>query len=348
MNDARTLAAALYESLGLPPTGLGTVEGAPVRVHVGVLRLRQRYQQEIQIDLQRGEVHHYRYDPRFLLTVDAELLFRPRLDLGLSIGAIAKYETLRVTGATDRVAIRGTELPRVAHIVTPAVRAALDRAFATDPGPTGTDGGLRASWHWSEPWPSIPEMVAPIRELATAWKGMMDACPSAAPPSGSEELMVALAGVAVPPTIELRGCPAGLVGHVDGRAFAATGRMQGAGAAGRAFLQLALGFSAPVLGSPQVVREEKFGWMDRITARLSGRAEITVGDRAFDRRFAIRSLRPELLRDVLTPAVREAMLALDARMPVRLSGEAITASGSVELRDLRRILDLGIGLCREL
>ena len=80
-------------------------------------------------------------------------------------------------------------------------------------------------------------------------------------------------------------------------------------------------------GSPRVLREDRFGWFERLVATVSGRGEIIVGDRAFDQRFAIRSLKPEALVKVLSPAVRERMMALDKLVPVELAGNEITATG---------------------
>lgn len=346
-SDADLVKEALAERLGLArkPGGLdGTVDGAPMQVQVQLLQSVHHHHHGATLDLRTGTLTPAARDP-LQLQVKASLPFDPRLDAGLAVRPIGRFESLRAAGRTGfegRFGIKATEPARGEGLVTAAAREALDAAFVGDPGVEVTDGGLTWGWAGPPPYPTVDELVAALAPLPRAWGAIVDASRGLAPPTGLEEVLVVLGALALPPQVELRGCPVGLCGTVEGVPVSVTAApFAGGGWLGR----VRVGLPRPLPGAPRVVREDRFGWFDRLTSLATGRGEITVGDRAFDDRFAVRSLKPDALRQALSAPVREAMLALDRLVPVELSGARIEASGPVRKpADLRVVAEAALAL----
>ncbi len=332
MSDANLIRDALASRLDLTvkPGGLdGLVDGAPMQVVVQLLTPHHHHHHGAVLNLQTGTFQQMAQDP-LQLRVAVTLPFPVRLDAKLAVGPAGGFESLRAAGRRgfdQRFVTKGAEADRVDALLTPEARRAMDDAFVGDPGVRVTDAGLTWEWQRQPPYPTVDELEAAIRSLPAAWHAIVQASRSVHPPAGLEEVLVALGALALPPGVELRGSPVGLVGESDGVSLSVTVAPY---AAGGWLARSRIALPEPIPGSPKVVREDRFGWFDRLTAAMAGRGEITVGDRAFDQRFAVRSLKPDALKAALSPDVREAMLGLDRLIPVTLSGAALEASGPIK------------------
>jgi hypothetical protein len=328
VSDVAMITSALAEKLGLTvkPGGLqGVVDGAPFEVRLSA-QSQNPHGNVAVLDLQSGTVRpiHSTID----LVVDAKLPFAPPLGAGLQVGPLGGWGALASAGRQGfdaRFAVKGDEADRIEVLFGSAARAALDRCFVGDPGPAVRDTGVTFGWRRS-PWPTVDEIAAALTPLAEVWRSVREAGRTVRPITGTEEAMVLLAGVPLPAGLELVGAPSGIVGAVDGVGVGVT--VAPATAAGW-HLRVNLQLETLLPGGPKVVREDRFGWFDRLGALLSGRSEIELGDKGFDRRFAVRSLKPDALREVLDAEVRAAMLALDGFLPIELSGGSIAGHGRV-------------------
>lgn len=341
------VAQALAERLALPLRSSGSlqgeVEGAPVAITVTFA---------LPTDA-NVTVYHLNSDGLTpaarmpaQLRVAASFPFRPALDAGINARPAAALSALQAAGRAgfaQRFAVRGTEADRVEALLREA-QGHLDAAFQGDPGVTLNDQGISCTWQTPPPYPTVEQLESAIRSCARAHQAILAACRTVRPPTGLEEAAVALAGIPLPPGVELRGCPLGLAG-VCAAAEVSVSVAAMAGGGWLARVRVALPELIP--GAPKVLREDKFGWFERLTATLAGRGEITVGDRAFDSRFAVRSLKPDALKEALTKPVREGMLALDRLVPVELTGAEIRASGPVKGEaQVRAVADAAFALAR--
>lgn len=348
MSDSALIAATLAERLGLPgkPGSQGVLDGAPIRVRVATVRNDPHHHHHhavFVLDPRTGQISQPTYP--LDLVVDAALPFDPKLDAHLHVRPLAGFDALRSAGRStfaERFAAGGAEADRVEALVGADARAALDRSFVGDAGPVVKDAGVSWTWRRATPWPSADEIAAAIRELPAVWRSVSEAARRVRPPTGAEPAMVVLAGIRLPAGLEMRGSPAGIAGTLRGIAVSISVRPNaqapGAPPPNHVFARVTLGLPEPIPGAPKVVREDKFGWMDRIGALLSGRPEIIVGHKAFDRRFAVRSLKPDALKAALSPAVREAMLVFDGSLPMHLTGAGVDGSGQVGLDKLPTVV----------
>jgi hypothetical protein len=349
MDDVALIKTSLADELGLTakPGGLaGPLDGAPLEVTVAVVNVGHHHGRVY--DLKSGTYIDAGGQHGPILVADARLPFRPRLDAGLKIAPVGTFDGLRSAGRSGfsgRFAIRGAELDRVEALVGEVARDALDRAFVGDAGPTVDDGGIQWRLQRGSPWPTVAEMAGAIRELPVVWRAVHEACRAVRPPAGVEDGVVRLARLRLPAGVELVGCPAGISGVIDGVSVAVS--VGGADTRGRS-VRVAIDLRRPLPGGPQIVREARFGWLDRLGALLTGRPEITTGDDDFDERFAVRSLRPDVLQSALGPEVREAMLALDTLLPIQLGPAGIAGTGRVHDVDLERTARAALALAEAL
>lgn len=302
----------------------GVLHGAPLQLQVQLVVGPHHHERVYVLDA-NGLTPAAQQPPQ--LRVTATLPFRPALDARLAVAVKASYEALRSAGRVgfeQRLSLKGAELDRAEALVGPEAREALDAAFTGDPGLTVTDYAVTWSWQAPPPYPTVDQLEPPLRALARAHTAIVEASRTVRPPTGLEAAAVAFASMPLPPGMELRGSPVGLVGATESATVSVSAAPFAAGG-WLARVRVSLPYVLP--GSPRVLREDRFGWFERLVAAVSGRGEIIVGDRAFDQRFAIRSLKPEALVKVLSPAVRERMMALDKLVPVELAGNEITATG---------------------
>jgi hypothetical protein len=230
--------------------------------------------------------------------------FWPPLGEGLAV------EVRPVLDAADfdqAFSLTATDLERGRALIPPEARRSLERLVAGGT-PTVRDSGV--TW--------VGASLEPLSHLPTAWRAIDGAARAVPPPPGFEPLVHALARVARA-GVARSGAPPGLVGAIDGVKVAVFALRGGA-------LRVAVRFPRPRWGRPLVVAERRHGWLARLTDLVDGRREIEVGDPDFDRRFAIRSYSAEDLFDVLGPRVRDALLRLDPRCPIRLDAEGIWGS----------------------
>jgi hypothetical protein len=348
-DDAKWIREALAGRLDLrerPSGGLqGTLDGAPLQVGVQLLRPAHAHGHASVLDLQTGTLQPVAREP-LGLRVTAALHFAPALDAQLRVrpgGGFHVLASAQRRGFEQRFTWTAAEPSRGEALLPRAAREALDAAFVGDPGVSVTDQFIGLDWQRPAPYPTVDELVAALAPLARAWHAIVDASRSVAPPSGLEEVLVALGAMPLPPGVELRGSPVGVAGAVDGVPVSVS---VGRHASGRWSARARVGLPS-IPGAPRVVREGRFGWFERLAAAVGGRGEIVVGDAAFDHRFAVRSLRPDALRDALSPAVREAMLALDARVAVELWGARIDGVGPVDGEEsLRAVVAAALDLAR--
>ncbi len=241
--------------------------------------------------------------------VTASVPFAPPLDVGAAVVADA-----------HGVRLGGRDLDRVEALFGPDVRAAAAAAGAA--GHLEVADG-QVGWRAWFPLPGEADTAAEAVGHALRVHAALEAARGAVGPrAGLEAAAAAFAAAPRPQGLVASGAPVGVLGAVAGVPLAVWATPRG--------LEVRIGLPTPLPGAPQVVREERFGWADRLGATLAGRGEVTVGDAAFDARFAVRSLRPEALAEVLTPEVRAAMLALDAHLAVALGAAAVTASGPLD------------------
>jgi hypothetical protein len=331
-NDVQLVKDALAQRLGLaqkPSGGLdGVWEGAPLQVTVQVLQPAHHHQHGAVLDLSTGTLQPMARDP-LQLRILATLPFQPALDGRLTVAPVGAFEALRAAGRSGfdgRFALKAPDAERAAALLPPAAREALSASFVGDPGVGVTDAGITWSWQRQPPYPTVDEVVAALAPLPVAWKAIVEASRGIRPPTGLEEVLVTLGALSLPPGLELRGSPVGMMGELDGVPLSVT---VAPFAAGGWLVRVRVGLPEPIPGAPKVVREDRFGWFDRLTAMMAGRGEIVVGDAAFDRRFAVRSLKPDALKEALSRPVREAMVALDKLLPVELSAAKVEASGPI-------------------
>lgn len=347
MNDTAMIATALAQRLGVevrPGRLVGSVDGAPVELDLS-MRRRDHEDASAVIDLQTGTVRpaYHNLD----LAVDATLRFDPPLGAGLAVGPVAGHEGLRSAGRTtfaERFQWKGAEADRAEALLTPDVRAALDAAFVGDPGPAVRDAAVTFGWRRT-PWPTVDEIEPAVRAIARAWTLLDAAARSVRPATGTEEAMVLLASFVLPGRLELRGAPSGLVGSVGGVGVAVT-----CAAPNEAGLHVRVHVRFPDVlpGAPRVVREDRLGWLARLGEALTGRGEVVLGDGRFDRQFAVRTLKPDRLREVLGPEVRQTMLALDALVPIELGAKGIDGHARLPVGRVAAAADAAIALARAL
>jgi hypothetical protein len=340
-DDTNLISSALATRLGLARRdhGLeGILGDATVRVQVQVGR---------HLSGPHPTTHTYHTGQRFL-SVQATLPFWPALDAGLRVEPIGSWEALRSAGNEGfdrRFGIEGREPGRAAELVGEQAREALDQSFVADPGPRVSDQGITWGWRTGQPWPTAEALGAAIRRLPVAWSAIVAASRQVRPAQGVEEAFVRLAGLQLPPGLELRGCPASVCGYLGSIWVSlAVARAGDGGLRAR----IALRLPQPLAGAPQVMREERFVWLDRLMAVVTGRPEITVGDEAFDQRFAVRSLEPDLLKETLDAGVRSAMLALDDLLQVHLQPSELVAGGPLPADKLGDALQAMTQLARAL
>ncbi|MCA9488321.1 MAG: hypothetical protein KC621_00300 [Myxococcales bacterium] len=346
LEDERLIRAALAERLGLDGASgalRGEVDGAPVELSVSVTR--QVPHSAAVIDLSSGQVTPT-VSP-LQLSVVLVLPFRPRMDAGLKVGPAGGFLALQAAGRVgpdQRLVVSSPEPDRTAALLGAEGLAALDAGFIGDPGPTLDDGGIRWVWRGIAPWPTTDAIAQVVRSLATAWTQVTTAARTLEPPKAVADAWLILAGMELVPGVEIRGCPAGVMGEVGRVGTSVTVAPHHDG---RWYVRASVRLARPIPGNPKVLREERFGFFDRLGAMVSGRPEIEVGDRAFDKRFAIRSLKPEQIKDVLDADVRKAMLALDALVPAELSATSIEARGPIGgERDLVHVVQATLALAR--
>ncbi len=348
--DAKLIRDALAERLGLAlqPSGdlAGTLEGAPLRVKVSVIRQNHGHGQVVVFDASTSGFQSV-VTP-LQLRIEVSLPFEPRLDAGLGVapaGGHASLSSAGRVGAGERLVVaKGADPERAAHLLTAEVLDRLDRSFVGDPGPRITDGGVSWAWVGAQPWPPIDELARAIAEVPPVWSALRAAAKTAPPAPAVADAFVVLSGMDLLPGVEPWGCPAGVVGAVDGVPVSVSvAPFHTGGWLARAAVRL----PAPIPGQPKVLREAKLGWFDRLAATLGGRPEIEVGDAAFDRRFAVRSLKPEALVEVLDADVRKAMLALDGLIPIELGPTAIEGHGPVKRdKELVSVVQATLALAR--
>jgi hypothetical protein len=305
--DARILAEALGlpEPREYPPSTTGEVAGALVRVVVSA---------DLAYNLGRRRTRAPDRDRR---RIAATLPFEPPLEAGLRV--VRSFRSPR-----PRFRVLGAEADRAEALLTQAARDVLAPLILEGAAVLVSDDAVMWAMDEDLPWPDVRGAARPIRALASAWTSIVAASGPIRPTTGTEEALIELAAVARP-GIELRGAPSGLVGRIGGVGLAVTVRPAEGGWSTRVVARL----PAALPGVPRLVREDELGWLDRLRDGLLGRAELTVGDRAFDQRFAIRGLRADLLDGLLGPAVREAMLRLDRCLPVQLDQHGISATGTL-------------------
>jgi hypothetical protein len=330
--DQTLIYTALADRLALRPqqTWLeGTLGDAPVQLWVRVTTTSHRERS---------------------LEVRVRLPFSPVLDAGLRVQPIGSWEALRATGRSGfaaRFSLQGRELDRVESLLDEGMREVLEQCFVGDPGPQLTDQEL--SWAWltraPAPWPTTDTMASVILKLPSVWSGVLARSRTLNPPRGAEDAFVQLAGLQLPQGMELRGCPAGVMGHVGPiGATLVVGKATERGVSVRINLQL----PQPLPGSPQIVREDRFSWIERLLTYAGGKGEVELGDATFDQRFAVRSLKPEALQEALDARVRSAMLALDDLLPVHLGSYALGADGPVPVGKLAQVWEATYTLARAL
>jgi hypothetical protein len=312
----------------------GVVEGAPITITMQLIR---PHRNEHVLDLSGGTVRPL--SDLEELVIEARIAFRPRLDANLAVQPIGSFAMLQSTvpegGFARRFAMRASDPSRGGQLLPEAAREALDKSFVGTPGPIVDDGGVTWTWRSAPPWPNVDVFADAILEVARAWRAIRDAARDTPPPAGIEDAWVVLHGIELPPGVAIWGCPAGIQGERSGVAVGVSVApyLAGTGWVVRARVDL----PEPLPGTPKVLREGKFGWLDRMMAMAAGRSEIEVGDPAFDQRFAIRSGKRDELLALLDTDVRKAMLALDGVLPVELDARGIEARGRLtadrELRD---------------
>lgn len=344
--DLRLIREALADRLGLErATGTlrGKVGGAPLTVDVAVTRLVP--ESAFVISASTGQVTQT--VQQLQLTVNAQLPFRPRLDAGLKVGPAGGFLALQSVGRTgpeQRLVVVGSSPERTAALVGAEALGALDRSFVGDPGPRLDDGGLSWSWRGLAPWPSVDVLGEAIAQLPPAWTAIQAAARTVSPPEAVQEAWLVLAGMALVPGVAVWGSPAGVIGEVDGVGVSVTVAPHHDGAW---FARCSVVPKRPIKGNPKVVREDRLGWFDRVLEAIGGRPEIEVGDSAFDRRFAIRTLKPDELVALLDADVRKAMLALDRLVAVELGPTGIEARGPVRgEKDLVHVVQATLALAR--
>lgn len=337
MDDEDLLCSSLAQRLGLTQKGNqleGILGDASIRVAIYIRRAH------------RDTVHAP--DHERVLAITATLPFYPPLDTWLQVKPIGSWEALNASGRTGfvrRFSISGRESDRAAALLDEPARDALDQSFVGDPGPQITDQAIIWRLESRSPWPTIDAIAALLLRLPPVWSSIVAASLKLRPPSGVEAAFVQLAGMDLPSGLELRGCPAGCTGHIGEIWLSLTM----ASAPDEAILvSVVLVLPTLLLGAPQVVQEERFSWLDRALAFLGSKPEITLGDDTFDARFAVRSLRPDLLEEVLDAETRAAMLALDAYLPVHLDAKGIKARATIPLSRLGEIVGATVALARTL
>ncbi|MCB9689043.1 MAG: hypothetical protein H6738_12840 [Alphaproteobacteria bacterium] len=346
LEDESLIRDALAERLGLQVSSSrlrGEVDGAPVEVAISVTR--QVPHHAATLDLSTGQMTPIASPLQFSVAV--HLPFRPRLDAGLKVGPAGGFLALQAAGRVgpeQRLAVATPEPERTSALLGPEALAALDAAFVGDPGPTLDDGGIGWTWRGLAPWPTTDVITEVVRNLARVWTQVDTAARTLDPPKAVADAWLVLAGMDLVPGVAIRGCPAGVMGEIRGAGVSVTVAPHHDG---RWYVRAGVQLARPIPGNPKVLREDRFGFFDRLGAMVAGRPEIEVGDSAFDKRFAIRSLKPDELKTVLDADVRKAMLALDGLVPVELRATSIDARGPVSgERDLVHVVQATLALAR--
>ncbi|MEQ1501901.1 MAG: hypothetical protein ABMB14_06705 [Myxococcota bacterium] len=323
-----TLAAGLGLERIAPTLVAGELDGAPIRIEV---RAELGYS---------GGKHRHRRPEDDRLVVQVDLPFWPTLDAGLKVDP--RPEAPDADGFPPRFApIHAIEPDRGEALVSPGARTALAAAWVAGeleppgvwvatrrrgPGaPAVTDRSIRWTRSHRLPFPNAVIHLPPIRALPVAWREIHAAALAVRPASGTEGALVELARWCRP-GIELCGAPSGLVGAAGPYGFVASLRPDGDAVWGTVGIR----FPDRLDGAPLVLAEADHGFIARFVDLLDGRPERTVGDTAFDDRFAVRTRRPEALLAMLGPAVRAAMLHLDEVHPIRLDADGIRGVAQVD------------------
>jgi hypothetical protein len=324
VDEATLIVDGLARQLGLTADGLratGSLDGAPIELTARVAQRTWTNHPANQFPVQ------VRVPEEDRVRLTARLPFWPSLDVGLEAHPVARLPVLRVAGRTgfDRFTVLGGAGAEA--LLTREVRLSMEASFVADPGIWVTDAGVDWAAEWAMPWPDSAECVAAIRQAGAVWVGVWEAGRTLPPPPDCEDALAVLGRLRRPPGVELRGVPCGLAGRLRDCWLAVTVQPSG----DRWRVSVRIRFPQRLPGDVRVIRESRSTWFDRLLATVSGKSDVEIGDPEFDHRFSVRAAAPGLARAELDPAVRGAMLALDAMMAIELDSEGIQGQGTGSL-----------------
>jgi hypothetical protein len=135
-----------------------------------------------------------------------------------------------------------------------------------------------------------------------------------------------------------------IVGELDELGVQVRVEQRGAGRSRQSYTVLRLDLNAP---GPEGLRISREGLGDQL-GKLLGGQDIEVGDPALDRQLRVKGADPQAVREVATPAVLQATLAMNARLDGHCrveDGQVILEARGMLLRPrLDRLLEEGIEL----